>query len=531
MKNLLVVVTAKLVADEMKGIMGNIPPVLLPYDSKTLLQGICENNQNHFDIQVLGNEKINLIEEHVTENKLNAKVLKTSVLGSIKDTFAETKYENYENVTFLLGDTIVKGWDLHEYVGNKIAYAPVEDPEKWTTFTNEETLEIFDKEEREFADQYNAFVGIYSFANPKKLFSIIEKANNLYDAIKIYNESEKLEFVEEKNWIDLGHLQEFQENQHEDVASRFFNEIKIDRERGILEKRSTEKEKFTNEIKWYLKMPKDLEYLTPRVFDYSTSYNDLFIAMEYYSYPTLHNIFVYGKYSIQKWDKILNLLLKTNDEFRKYKLNLPKDEIDSALRKIYLDKTIDRLNNLREDETFTPFFTNKITINGKVYPSLNEIMDQLPNIIDGNLLNIDELSVIHGDYFFANILYDGTSNFIRLIDPRGDFGGFGIYGDPRYDMAKLSHSLNGKYDFIVTDKFEVNQTNTEINYKINVSSDHEKIKDLFLEKLNENKSEIELIESLLFISMVPLHSDYPERQKVMLATGIEQISKFLDGEV
>lgn len=527
MKNLLVVVTAKLITDEMKSIMGNIPPVLLPYNSKTLIEGICENNHNDFDIQILANEKIQLIEKHVEELQLDVEVIKTSTLTSIRETILETKYENYDNVTFLLGDTIVKGWNLEKYVGNKIAYAPVEDPEKWTTFTNDGNLEIFDKQERKFPELYNAFVGIFSFANPIKFFNLLEQTSSLYEAIKKYDETETIEFIEEKNWVDLGHLTEFQENQHEDVASRFFNEIKIDRERGILEKRSTEKEKFTNEIKWYLKMPKDLEYLTPRVFNYSTSYNDLFIAMEYYSYPTLHNIFVYGKYSIQKWDKILNLLFKTNDEFKKYKLELPKEEIDQALRKIYLDKTIDRLKDLEKDEVFTPFFSNDIVINGKNYPSLNTIMQKLPKIIEEKLLNISELCIIHGDYFFANILYDGTSNFLRLIDPRGDFGGFGIYGDPRYDMAKLSHSLNGKYDFIVTDKFSVEQKETAINYKINTTSDHEKIKELFMDKLSDNKLEIQLIESLLFLSMIPLHSDYPQRQKVMLATGLEQINQFL----
>jgi hypothetical protein len=39
---------------------------------------------------------------------------------------------------------------------------------------------------------------------------------------------------------------------------------------------------------------------------------------------------------------------------------------------------------------------------------------------------------------------------------------------------------------------------------------------------------IKFIEALLFLSMVPLHSDSFERQQCMLAQGIEKFSPFLE---
>ena len=63
--------------------------------------------------------------------------------------------------------------------------------------------------------------------------------------------------------------------------------------------------------------------------------------------------------------------------------------------------------------------------------------------------------IVHGDLCLSNILYDLRSRICKLLDPRGSFGAAGIYGDPRYDVAKLYHSIYGLYDFITNDLFHV----------------------------------------------------------------------------
>lgn len=54
------------------------------------------------------------------------------------------------------------------------------------------------------------------------------------------------------------------------------------------------------------------------------------------------------------------------------------------------------------------------------------------------------------------------------MNPRGKFGKYDIYGDPRYELAKLFHSVDGKYDFIIKDLFNINYDlhNAEIKYQI-----------------------------------------------------------------
>ena len=78
-----------------------------------------------------------------------------------------------------------------------------------------------------------------------------------------------------------------------------------------------------------------------------------------------------------------------------------------------------------------------------------------PSLSDSGLLDLDELTPIHGDFCFSNLLYDCKVRLVKMIDPRGEFGVPGVFGDRRYDLAKLAHSYAGGYDFIVADQFSV----------------------------------------------------------------------------
>ncbi|MDW8465868.1 MAG: hypothetical protein RML35_06715 [Chloroherpetonaceae bacterium] len=136
--------------------------------------------------------------------------------------------------------------------------------------------------------------------------------------------------------------------------------------------------------------------------------------------------------------------------------------------------------------------------------------------------------IMHGDLCFSNILYDVSNQIVRLIDPRGSFGEKGIYGDPRYDMAKLRHSVAGLYDFIVADMFEAREEKQEFRVEIFDAQNLKEIIADFNQQLEENGynvQHIKLIEGLLFISMLPLHQDYPKRQLMMFLTGIMRLNE------
>jgi hypothetical protein len=56
-----------------------------------------------------------------------------------------------------------------------------------------------------------------------------------------------------------------------------------------------------------------------------------------------------------------------------------------------------------------------------------------------------ELTYIHGDPQFSNILYNTTTKKLIFIDPRGYFGNKKLYGAQEYDLAKVVFALSG-YD-------------------------------------------------------------------------------------
>jgi hypothetical protein len=200
---------------------------------------------------------------------------------------------------------------------------------------------------------------------------------------------------------------------------------------------------------------------------------------------------------------------------------------------MYIDKTINRLNRLQNQTGFEKYFDkDTIIINGNEYTPVNDIVERISEDIQSSgLLEADTVNMIHGDLCFPNILYDIRAGGVKLIDPRGEFGNLGIYGDYRYDLAKLIHSVKGHYEFIINDRFSVEESKNGIEYTIHQSEKHRNRERLF-DSLLESRyfEEIEnlfAIESLLWLSMVPLHSDSPKRQIVMLAQGIEKYNQTL----
>ena len=88
----------------------------------------------------------------------------------------------------------------------------------------------------------------------------------------------------------------------------------------------------------------------------------------------------------------------------------------------------------------------------KKYIGLNECLKRLEKRIIGMCNDsINYVSIVHGDLAFSNILYSPRNTIFKFIDPRGNFVIDTIYGDYRYDLAKLRHCYHGRYDEIIND--------------------------------------------------------------------------------
>lgn len=448
-----------------------------------------------------------------------------------------------EPVIINFGDTVVSDFSPSE-MENGGGYCYAEDilSDKWTFFEEENgrLATIYDKtmQANKSTGKRKLFVGVFYIRYTRYFYQCLKKAqtakeckiSTFYDALREYSLRYPLTAVKTDQWFDIGHADKYHHFGLE-AKAREFNHISIDKRRGILTKTSDNKEKFIGEIKWYLKLPADVEYIRPRIFDYSTAYTAPYVAMEYYAYHTLHELFLYGDLNVQQWTDIFERIRFVCNDLKRY--SVADGGIQAALTDMYLTKTVQRLETLRSESRFAPFFEKPVTVNGKTCMSLDAVCTGLARWIPQQLYDVEKLTLIHGDLCFSNIMVDDDFSFIKLIDPRGKFGTYDIYGDPRYEMAKLFHSVDGKYDFIIKDLFEVKYdlSNAEIRYAV---SDRKRDYDLhavftsvFRKEIGEDLKKIELIEALLFLSMIPLHTESYERQLVMLATGLDILDRVI----
>ena len=92
-----------------------------------------------------------------------------------------------------------------------------------------------------------------------------------------------------------------------------------------------------------------------------------------------------------------------------------------------------------------------------------------------------------------------------------------------YDLAKLSHSCSGTYEYFINDEFKLVSKGFgfEITY---TNENYSKINDVFLDfvdKKNYDLNKIKTIEGCILISICTKHYDSVDRQKAIFLTGLK----------
>ena len=471
----LLIPSAKVVPEELQK-LGKLPAIIYPINQKITFDYLYEHYKDKMNaIDIICFEKADKVQRRL-KNYLGEKV-SIKILPELSD-LGHTIYfalkDVVDTVIINFADTIVLD-NVAEIEGD--AFFCQEDymSDTWTYFDEKDgrIVRIYDKEPVKEEVRKKLFVGVFQFTDAVCFRKCLESAfkqdslqiSTFYYALQEYSKIHPMRPVLTNNWFDIGHEDKYYNSKLE-VRAREFNHITIDKNRGILKKTSDDKDKFIGEIKWYLKLPADVEYVRPRIFDYSTSYVNPYVSMEYYAYHTVHELFLYGDLILQQWIDIFNRIRFVCDDFKRY--TVQDANIRPALEEMYLTKTLQRFEKMKKDERFIAFFESQITVNGKRYLPLNEIIIALEKAIPEILYDINTFNIIHGDLCFANIMVDSNFSFIKVIDPRGKFGTYDIYGDFRYELAKLFHSVDGKYDFIIKDLFDLdyNSETACINYHI-----------------------------------------------------------------
>lgn len=371
------------------------------------------------------------------------------------------------------------------------------------------------------------YTGYFTFSDQKLLLKVLEDTNHDFvKAITLYKNLLKVKEVVADEWFDFGHCNTYYRSKSKMTTQREFNDLEIDR--FSVKKYSSDRNKILAEANWYHSVPIPMKRYLPNLWDYGTQGDKGFYEIDYFYMSTLSELFTFGNNPYFIWERIINACNEFLIDCKRYSAPEEKSLIENS-NKLYGEKTISRLAEFSARTNIS--LDEKWIINDVEVPSLRDIAAETNNLISEP--SNDEMTVIHGDFCFSNIFYCFRTHSIKVIDPRGIdvSGNKSIYGDIRYDVAKLAHSVLGLYDHIISGYFILKEEAPyRISFTIPVSEKIDKIQKLFratsFAGLSLEDACTYPILVHLFLSMLPLHFDSPFKQKAMLANALRIYLEF-----
>ena len=366
--------------------------------------------------------------------------------------------------------------------------------------------------------------GYFAFASASAFAEALALAQgDFFEALNGYASDHGLDVLHAGRWLDFGHVQTFFRSRREITTARAFNALEIDGAR--VRKRSRDGGKLRAEAYWLTNIPAALRPYAARVLHEAEDADGFFYDTEYEYTPTLAELFVFGRLGLASWRRIL--------ESCKAFLDLAAGEdgaAPGALTALAVEKTNQRLEAYARASGLDLDAPN--SFNGRAAPSLRACMDSIAGLVGGAG---DRPSVMHGDFCFSNILYNFRTERIRVIDPRGQAsdGRASLFGDVRYDVAKLMHSITGRYDLIIAGH-HVSSRPGPNEFTLNFRDDEHRARveeaagELEMGGVRLDDAVVAAVVVTLFLSMVPLHDDRPDRQTAFIANALRLFLRLED---
>lgn len=340
--------------------------------------------------------------------------------------------------------------------------------------------------------------------------SYIMFCNNIISGQKAWDIVRSMkENFEIEGLVDIGVIGNFIQCITGNFDSRFFNSLKGNE--YTLVKSSSNKEKIRAEYQFYHLLPEDMKFWFVMPFNYKEEEGIASYTMERLHMADLAIKWVHGSMDEVEFEELMD---KYFFFFKnRHVKECSEEEYQKAARSLYVDKVYNRIKSLKEMPEFKKI---EILLDTSEETRIDVLVDKyfkLKQIIEDRTIYKRQLVIGHGDPCFANALYNKSTKTLKFIDPKGAITEKEIWTNEYYDVAKLSHSVCGRYDFFNNALFDI-KIDADFLFDLEIPFDNSKYIETFRRKVEENGFDyltVRIYEASLFLSMLPLHIDNPHK--------------------
>lgn len=519
---MILITSAAYIGPEFRSELGKIPPAFLPIGNQRLYryQNDCLQSKDKIVLTIPESFDVPKHDQRQIE-RMNIELLEIPEGLSLGDSIVcALNLSGYSEgpLTILHGDTLV--YDITDNSRDLIAVSEVEDNYEWATFDGEQVSAFHPYDGSSDASK-QVVNGYFRFSNARLLIqSMVRARGDFIAGVNLYSTQQTLRACVTPSWYDFGHLHTYFRSKTHVSTARSFNTLNI--EHGVVTKQSDVSNKMAAESNWFLNIPNQIKRFTPNFLgELKNQQGAPGYQIEYQCISSLNELFVFGDLPVFVWDKILKACGNFIETCQQFTATPDSSSSEQSFKQFVVEKTEKRL--LEFSDITDVSLNEKWNLNGAELPSINDIH----NISSAHLPDCDKQNVAHGDFCFSNILYDFRAQSVKVIDPRGmdNNGQLSIYGYAYYDLAKLAHSIIGKYDFIIGGYFDLARDGQTIQFEVYESDiDHpirERFEAMCEERFGLGPEALCALQIQLFLSMLPLHADKPQRQLALLANALK----------
>lgn len=297
------------------------------------------------------------------------------------------------------------------------------------------------------------------------------------------------------------------------IITRNYNDIVFKNNRVI---KGVTEDRYLKEIEWFFEAKKIIPLNIPLI--YTSKENPIIhnnnSSLAHYEMQAINgnNLYQWSLDNKNKAEETFDAVISLAKLMHKESFVSKNDDIVM----MYYQKPKTAIENFIKEKKLNP---NSLKINGIHVQNPIVTLDKVFDKFKKKLLNT-RYSFIHGDLTMSNIVVDQDRK-LYLIDPRGAFGNTRVYGDVRYDVAKLFYSIVGNFDSLNNGRFQYEYNIETNNHLFSINDNGFSLYEKrMLNLFKEEQDIIKYINATIWLSLIPHISENDKQQLCAFCNGI-----------